>query len=55
MRMVRSLECLSGQMGNLFDAAAHVKNGRGGVALFAIATVTAAMNVVLANVVFAGE
>jgi hypothetical protein len=42
-------------MMNLFDAATHIKNWRGRVALFAITTVTAAMNVVLANVVFAGE
>ncbi len=49
---VHGLPC---QMWNLFHAPTHIKNGGCWITLFAIGTVSAAMNMVLANVVFAGK
>jgi len=52
MGCMKGLPC---QMRNLFYATTHVKHWGRRVTLFAIGAISAAMNVVLANVVFAGE
>jgi len=50
--MVGCMESLPSQVGNMLNPARHVKNGWRRVTLFAICTVSRAMNVVLADVVF---
>ena len=47
------MESLAGQMWNILYRARHVKNRRRRITLFAISTVATAMNVVVADVVFA--